>query len=323
VNATATALPAPPRRLNVETIRQVAPILVLVALVIGVTLKKSDFLSVGQQQALVLSAAPLLVFATGMTVVIMCGGIDLSIAAFAGFASLLFARWVPALGIGALFAVMAVGAAVGTVQGFIHVKAQIPSFVVTLGGMALWAGLALLQGKTSVSIAAGESVLSLNGELLGVPRLTLVALALAASTGLLMWATPVGRWVRAVGNNETAAYLSGVPVVGTRIAAFGFCTMCSALAACMMAIDQTNGAPRLGETQLLPTVAAVVVGGTAITGGVGGVGRTIIGVLIVKVLSIGLSVIGIAQSWENVLYGALVILAAALTIDRSKFTVLK
>lgn len=323
MTATATVVVPPKHRRELDALRRFAPLLVLVGLVIGLTLERSDFMSIGQQQQLVESAAPLLVFATGMTVVVMCGGIDLSIAAFAGFASLWFARFVPHLGIGALVAVMLLGAAIGTVQGVIHVKAQIPSFVVTLGGLALWAGFALLQDKPSILIASNSSVLALDGRLVGVPRLAILAGSLALVTGLLMWATPVGRWVRAVGSNETAAYLSGVPVVATRIAAFAFCTMCAALAGCMVAIDQTNGSPGTGSTQLLPTVAAVVVGGTAITGGVGGVGRTVVGVLIVKVLGTGLSIIGIGQKWENILYGALVIVAAALTIDRSKLTVVK
>ena len=319
-----TTLAAPRRRLNADVARQIAPTAVLVALVVAVSLKKDDFLSVDSLRTLAESSAALLILAAGMTVVVMCGGIDLSVAALASFSSVLFAKWVPDLGLKAILPVVVVAGVAGGVQGFIHVQAQIPSFVVTLGGMALWSGLGLwISDATPTAILDGSVIGFGEDRIAGLPKTVLLALIVALFVAAVMWATPVGRWVRAVGNSETASYLSGVPVLSTKIGAFAFSGMCSGLAGCVIAARSYTGAPRLADTLLLPVVAAIVVGGTAITGGHGGIGRTVIGVMIVAVLRVGLSVVGIDQAWEQILYGGLVIVAAAITIDRSKLTVLK
>lgn len=316
-------IPANPR-VDAEMVRRFIPTAVLVALVVAVSIKGDRFLSIGSLRALADSSAALLILAAGMTVVVMCGGIDLSVAAMASFASVLFGEWVPGLGLWAIGPVVLAGCLAGALQGFIHVHAQVPSFVVTLGGLAAWSGLALwISDATPVAIS-DSSVIGLGADrLLGVPKPVITALVVCVGVAVAMWATPLGRWIRAIGNSETAAYLAGTPVFATKIGAFAFSGMCSGLAGCVLAARSYTGAPRLADTLLLPVVAAVIVGGTAITGGHGGIGRTVVGVMIVAVLRVGLSVVGIDQAWEQILYGSLIIVAAALTIDRSKLTVLK
>jgi ribose transport system permease protein len=311
-------------RWHTDALRPLIPTAVLIGLVLAVSAKDRDFLGVDSLRTLSESSSPLLLLAVGMTLVVMCGGIDLSVAAMASFGSVLFAMWVPSMGLAAAIPVVAITTAAGAVQGTVHVVAQVPSFVVTLGGMALWSGLALtISDATPISVT-DPSIIDLGrDEVLGIPYTVIAALALALTAALVMWATPVGRWVRATGSSERAAYLAGVPVRFTKIGAFAFSGFCVGCAAIVLVARNQAGAPRLADSLLLPVVAAVVVGGTAITGGHGGIGRTIVGVLIVAVLRVGLSVIDIDQAWEQILYGALAIVAAALTIDRSKIAVLK
>ena len=311
-------------RWNAEALRQVIPVAVLIALVLAVSAKDSSFLGVNSQRTLAASSSPLLILAVGATFVVMCGCIDLSVAALASFGSVLFAMWVPSMGLAAVIPVVAVTSAAGALQGVVHVAAQIPSFVVTLGGMALWSGVALWISDATPIAVLDRSIIDLGTDrLFGVPVPVIAALAVAVIAGVVMRATPVGRWVRATGSSETASYLAAVPVIATKISAFAFSGFCAGFAAVVLVARGQSGAPRLADSLLLPVIAAVVVGGTAITGGHGGIGRTVVGVMIVAVLRVGLSVVDIAQTWEQILYGALVIVAAALTIDRSKLAVLK
>ena len=131
------------------------------------------------------------------------------------------------------------------------------------------------------------------------------------------------RWLIAIGSSEPAALLAGVPVAQTKIAVFVVSGACAGFAGVMLVGRTFSGAPSLADSLLLPVVAAIVVGGTAITGGFGGIGRTVIGVLIITVLRVGLSVAGVDSSYEQIFYGVLVIAAVALTIDRSKLPFVK
>jgi len=311
-------------RLTPDSLRQAIPLTVLIALVLAVSSRDSDFLSADSLRALADSSTPLLILGVGVTLVVMCGGIDLSVAALASFGSVLFAMWVPSMGFWAAVPAIAVTTGAGLVQGVVHVVAQIPSFVVTLGGMALWSGVALTVSDAAPIAMRNRTILDFGDkELWGVPLTVIAALVVALIAAVAMVTTPLGRWIRATGNSETAAYLAGVPVRATKIGSFAFSGFCAGAAAVVIVARGESGGPSSADTLLLPVVAAVVVGGTAITGGHGGIGRTVVGVLIVAVLRVGLSVIDISQTWEQVLYGALIIIAAALTIERSKLAVLK
>lgn len=308
----------------VRVLRSAAPVIVLVALVAGLAVADPSFLELDSLRALADSSSAMLLLAIGVTGVVLCGGIDLSVAALASLCSVLFAQWVPHLGIWAAIPVIAVATVAGAVQGAFHVFTQTPSFIVTLGGMALWSGLALtISGATTISVS-DETVTTWTQRLpLGVPAAFLAALIVAGLIGSVGVFTPAGRWMRAIGTSEPAALLAGVPVATTKIAAFAVSGGCAGAAAVVMVSRGYSGAPRLADSLLLPAVAAIVVGGTAITGGHGGIGRTVVGAMVVAVLRVGLSVVDIDQAWENVIYGLIVIAAVALTIDRSRLSVLK
>jgi ribose transport system permease protein len=319
------ARPAPAARRSArDVLLLVMPTTVLAVLVVALSLRNPDLRSLGSLLTIADSAAPLLVLAVGVTLVILCGGIDLSIAALAALSSVLFALWIPALGAAAAVPVVVLAAAAGALQGTVHVRARVPSFIVTLGGLALWSGIALVvSGARTVPVADLQAIRWAFTTVAGMPSAVLVALAVVALIGAVLRFTPAGRWVRAVGHAEPAARLAGIPVDAVKVAAFTASGACAGLAAVLLVGRTYSGAPSLGSSLLLPAVAAVVVGGTAITGGHGGIGRTVVGALIVVVLRVGLSLVGIDSGVEAIVYGVLTIGAVAVTLDRSKLQICK
>lgn len=303
----------------------VMPGAVLAVLVGAIALANPHFLRPASVWTLLDSAVPILILATGAMLVILCGGIDLSVAALASLASVLVALWIPVMDGWAVPVVVLLCALAGLAQGAIHVIAQIPSFLVTLGGMAVWAGIALvISGAATIGVSGTtlDWTFTRVGDI-GIPSAVLIGGALVIVVALGLQLTPLRRWLVAIGSSESAALMAGVPVAKTKMAVFAVSGACAGFAGVMLVGRTFSGAPSLADSLLLPVVAAIVVGGTAITGGFGGIGRTVIGVLIITVLRVGLSVAGVDSSYEQIFYGVLVIGAVALTIDRSKLPFVK
>lgn len=300
------------------------PIIILAVLLVLLSFGNADLLTPSSLLAVIDNAAPLMVLAAGATLVILCGGIDLSIGAMASLASVLTAMWMPAFGGQVAIPVVLVMAAAGLLQGVVHVAARVPSFIVTLGGMSLWIGIALaISGARTIPISDLGALNWAFTQWWGLPSAVLIALGFVVLVALVMRLTPFGRWISSVGHAEPAARLAGLPVGAVKIAAFTISGAGAGLAGVLLVARTFSGAPTLGESLLLPAVAAVVVGGTAITGGHGGLGRTVLGALVVVLLRVGLSLIGVDAGFEPIFYGVLIIIAVSVTIDRSKVAVLK
>ena len=301
------------------------PALALVGLLIALAIANPRLTSQRSLLSLADSAAPLVVLAAGATIVVLCGGIDLSIAALASMASVLLALWSPALSSWSILVVVGVCAVAGLIQGAVHVVFRIPSFIVTLGGMTVWSAVALLLSGASTIPMRDSSVTDWAFTRIGgvFPSAILVALATVAVLGLAMWLTPLRRWVAAIGHAEPAARLAGVPVGRVKTLAFTLSGATAGLAGVLVVARTFSGAPTLADSLLLPAVAAIVVGGTAITGGHGALWRTVVGACIVTLLRVGLSLIGIDAAYESIVYGVLIIGSVALTIDRTKVSIVK
>ena len=204
--------------------------------------------------------------------------------------------------------------------------AQIQSFVVTIGGLFLWTGVALVASSAkAVPVSYMHNVVKIVGgdeTTLGVPNSMAMALMiLAAIAAGLRW-LPAGRKIFALGVSERAAILSGLRADRLVIGVFTLSALCAGLAGIVLWRISAPAA-RLADALLLPTIAAVVVGGTSITGGVGGLRRTLVGVLIVALLRVGINVVGAPPQYQQIVYGVIVILAVTLTIDPQKLTVVK
>ena len=301
------------------------PVIALFALLAALAVADPDFLTQRSVTAAVRTSAPLVVLAAGATLVVLCGGIDLSIAALCSLSSVFFAMWLPDLGGLTAVAVVLAAAAIGAVQGIVHVVLRIPSFIVTLGGLSIFSAIALVISDAGpIRIVDRDATNWLTMYVGGViPMAFFVAVLVVAVIALVLKLTPLQSWITATGYSESAARLAGTPVDLVKIAAFMVSGACAGLAAVMLVSRTFSGSPTMADNLLLPAVAAIVVGGTAITGGHGSVWRSLVGALVITLLRVGLPIVGVPSAWEQILYGAIIVAAVALTLDRSKVLIIK
>jgi ribose transport system permease protein len=309
-----------------EQIRDLAPLLVLVGLVLVIGVLRPGFLSWDSLVVTVANTAILFILAAGSTFVVILGSIDLSIQAICSFSSVIVAVMLPGYGYVAFPAAVAMGLVIGTISGLFHVWLRIPSFIVTLATSGLLVSAALLLShERAISIdETGRARLAwVTGDFLGLPNVIWVA---AFVTALGIWSqkyTPFGRYSIAIGAGEPATWASGVRVNRYKVIAFAVSGALAALAGLLMAGREGSGSPTLADQLLLPAIAAVIVGGTAITGGAGGIGRTAVGALIITIVRVGMTFIGVNIFAQQIVFGAVLVLAVALTIDRTKIVIVK
>lgn len=324
----ADRIPAEParRRIDAGTLRNVAPPALLVALVFLVEAVAPGFMTLDTLRVILSDTAVLFILATGVTFVIMIGGIDLSIQALASLASVVLAQALPVIGYWGFPAAVLTGLVFGIVSGVVHVRLRVPSFVATLATGGVVAGLALLaaNGRAITIEEAGRLKTAwINTSSLGVPHVVMIAAAIGVAGIWIMRYTRFGRYSAAVGAGEPAARAAGINVQRTKITAFAISGLLAGVAGAILAARLSSGSPTLANQMLLPAIAAVIVGGTAITGGLGGVARTAIGAMIISIVRIGMTFAGVNIFAENIVFGAVLIAAVAITIDRSKIAIIK
>jgi len=258
-------------------------------------------------------AAFLGVLATGSTIVILLGHIDLSVPWTLSGAAIISTAFVgsgdPALAAAAIPAALAFGAVIGVLNGVGVAILRIPSMVWTLAVNSMLLGLAVLN--TGGFNPRGEASALMNamatGDALGLPLSFLIWIALAAGLSLFMARTSFGRYLRSVGYNEKATFLSGVSTPSVVFAAFAIAGVCSALGGVMLAGYANQAYQSMGDPFLLPTIAAVVIGGTSILGGRGGMLGTIGGAVFITLLTSILSVMQIGDAWRSMIFGGIII----------------
>jgi ribose transport system permease protein len=309
-----------------ERLRQWLPLATLIALVLLVGILQPGFLEPSTLLQLASDTAVLFILASGVTFVIMLGGIDLSIQSMASLASVIVALTVARLGYGAFVLAVAIGMLAGFFSGLAHVRLKIPSFIATLamGGVLFSTALVISKERsiTLEDVARGYQTW-ITGTLLGVPNVVVIALIVLAIAHTLQSRTPFGRYSAAIGAGEPAAYASGVKVDRQKVIAFVLSAGFAAVAGVILAGRLASGSPTLAAELLLPSIAAVVVGGTAITGGGGSIWRTLVGSLIISVVRIGMTFLGVNIFAQNIVFGAVLIAALDITIDRSKIPIVK
>lgn len=252
------------------------------------------------------------VVSVGMTFVVLTGGIDLSVGSVVALSAVLAAKFVK-MGVATELAGvcgLAVGAAVGVINGTLVVSGGIPPFIATLGTMGIARGLALI-------LAGGRSIYGLpssflwmgQGRVGSVPLPALIFLAVVALGHFLLLHTRFGLHAKVVGDNETAARVTGVNVRRVRLTAYTLSGVLAALAG-LMYMSRVNAAePMAGTFYELDAIGSVVIGGTSLFGGVGTVLGTLVGTLIMGVLRNGLNILAVAPYYQQVAIGAAVILA--------------
>jgi ribose transport system permease protein len=307
------------------------PLVVLIALSLGLGLLNPSFFTFRNLVwGLANSAAIPLILAMGATFIILMGSIDLSIEGLlsvgATIVALLcandsnqndFGWWGP------LLAILAC-TGLGLLNGLVHVVLRIPSFMATLGLWFVGLGIGTVALGGSAVRVLDHSIRAIAFErVLAFPLAVWIAAATFLFALLLERRTRFGRYIYAIGGGEDIAALSGVPVKRTRILAFALAGFFTGLAAVLAAAQLGQANTTIADGRLFMTVTAVVVGGTALTGGWGGVANSLVGVLIVAVLANGMVLLGISPYVHETVQGLMIIAAVALSIRRSASFVIK
>lgn len=291
----------------------------LIAIYLAFYLINPSFLNTFNLKNLLTNMAPLLVMACGATYVRLLGSLDLSMGAVCSCANVLLVMLMPSVGPWAYGVAIIFGIATGFILGVIHTKLKIPSFIASLGMMNVYNSLALLLTPSPVMIAKAErTYIAWGKEKFGVVgAITIAAVIVMLLLHLVQKRTVIGKSISLTGANERTARISGINVSATKIFAFTICGMTSAMAGILLAIKLQSSAPTVGSPFTLQAVAAVLLGGTAMTGGKGSVLMTLVGVLIVTAIENGMTIIGVDAFWSQIVFGALTIVAMFLTTDRS------
>jgi ribose transport system permease protein len=298
-----------------KRLQKLLPFLSLIVLFVLLWIASPYFLTATNLSSLVRQTAVINIMALGMTIVIISGGIDLSVGAILAMAGLLgtmaMERGLPiplgiAIGIG-------VGLLCGLLNGVLITRLKIAPFIVTLGTLGIFRGSTLLisNGLPVHNIPAGFSFLG-EGNLLGVPFVLWLLILCAIAMHFILEHTRLGRYSFAIGSNPAAAIYAGIPVKSYTTAVYAIGGLLTGLAGMIEASRLMTGQPTAGNGYELQAIAAVVIGGGSLRGGEGSVVGTLIGAFIMGLLANGSDLLGISNYVQQVVIGAVIILAVSL-----------
>lgn len=310
--------------LNLRTI--ILPLVAIVVLIIYFTSVNPLFFSSANALNIGRQSSVLLIVALAGTVVILIGSIDLSVGALVTLTGILAAMTVDSFGVGgAIMVAILVGGLVGLINGSLVTMLKVPSFLVTLGMLSILSGV-------SNQISQGQSILFMNATLpdmvngavvLGIPNVIWFALIATGILTVIAFRTKLGRYLYALGGGEQVAANAGVSVTFYKVLSFVLAGGICGFAGVIMTGQVGAGTPTAGSSLLLNSIAAVVMGGTALSGGIGGPHRTFLGVLVIAILTNGMDVTEVNSFTQDIVKGLVIILAVSLTIDRSKYSFIK
>ncbi|KPW57346.1 MULTISPECIES: ABC transporter permease [Pseudomonas] len=292
-------------------------LLFLVALIVIFTLYNPMFLSARNIKNILTEVSIYGIIGVGMTYVILTGGIDLAVGSLLAFAAISGAFLMQALGgdffMGWLVAMLA-ACAVGTMAGYLHGKVVtrfgVPAFIVTLGGLTVWRGATLIVNDGAPVSGFNEAFRWWGrGDVLGVPVPVLVFLVVALVGYIALRYTRYGRQVYAVGGNPEAARLSGLSVQSVVLSVYVITGFLAGLAGFLLSARLGSAEAVAGTGYELRIIASVVIGGTSLFGGLGGVGGTIVGALLIGVLINGLVIMNVSAYYQQVVIGIIIVLA--------------
>ncbi|WP_460044355.1 ABC transporter permease subunit [Pseudomonas sp. S2_H01] len=299
-----------------ELMRTIGMLPVLILLLVGFALMTDSFMTWQNLSIITQQASVNVVLAAGMTFVILTAGIDLSVGAILAASAVvaLQASMSPQWGMLGIFAGVGFGLLLGLVNGGLIAFMRLPPFIVTLGALTAMRGLArlLADDKTVFNPDLPFAFIG-NDSVLGVPWLVIIAVAVIVISWFILRRTVMGVQIYSVGGNPEAARLSGIKVWKVLLFVYAVSGALAGLGAVMSAsrLFAANGL-QLGQSYELDAIAAVILGGTSFTGGVGTIGGTLIGALIIAVLTNGLVLLGVSDIWQYIIKGIVIIGAVAL-----------
>ncbi|MDH2444674.1 ABC transporter permease [Amnibacterium sp. CER49] len=302
----------------------------IVIFVVFTILAPQSYPTVGNILVMASHVSVYAILSIGMLLVILNGGIDLSVGSTLGLSGMVAGFLMQGVKLGgvtlypAVWVVvviaLAVGALVGLVNGILVARLKVAPFVATLGTLYAVRGLAeLMTNGLTFSSLDGDPALGNTGfdwlgfnRILNVPIGVLVMIVVAVLVSLVLNRTVFGRWVYASGGNERAAELSGVPVRRVKVRVYVASGVCAAIAGVILASELTSASPTAGTSYELTAIAAVVIGGAALTGGRGNIRGTLLGAFVIGFLSDGLVIVGVSAYWQTVFTGTVIVLAVLL-----------
>ena len=257
------------------------------------------------------------ILAVGVTFVLLTGGVDLSLGSLVALTGVIAASFahpgdyplvVP------LFMGIAAGTACGAINGAVVTRGSVPPFIATLGMMTIARGLAqVISGGRPVSNMNPDMV-RIAGDIAGIPIPVIILACVALAAWVILANMRIGRHIYAVGGNENAARASGINVRRVKMFAYTLCGGLSGLAGIVLAARITTGQPNAGIAYELDAIAAVVIGGTSLSGGVGSVGGTVLGALLMGVINNGLDLLNVSSYYQQIIKGMIII--GAVWLDR-------
>lgn len=300
---------------------KLGPLLGLLLIAVVISILNPGFLTAGNLLNVLRQVSINALIAFGMTFVILTGGIDLSVGSTLALSSAVSAMMM-ANGLDPLLAVLVglvIGALLGAVNGLVIAKGKVAPFIATLATMTIFRGitLVLLDGRPVSGLSDGGFFdLMGKGYLLGIPIPAVLMMITFVILFIILKQTTVGRRVYAVGGNEEAAILSGIKADRIKVLVYSLTGMLSAFAGMILTSRLSSAQPTAGSAYELDAIAAVVLGGTSLSGGKGKIVGTLIGALIIGVLNNGLNLIGVSSFFQQVVKGSVILLAVLL--DRKK-----
>jgi len=294
-------------------------LIALCALISGITPK---FLSSYNLAIVVRQVSFIGIVAAGQTLVLLLGGIDLSVGAVAGLTAILGAMMMTTLGINpfaTMLLAMLLGFAFGLVNGFMIAWLKLNAFIVTLATGEVFAGtiLVLTRGYSITGIPSSFAVLG-QGMVGPVPVPVVFMLAVYAILAFICSSTPFGRSLFAIGGNREAARFAGLRVERVEMLVYAIAGMLAALAGMLFVSRVNAGQPTTGASWLMPSITAAIIGGTSLTGGVGTVWGTLLGAVFMGVLANGIVLMNVSSYWERVIIGIFVIVAVLVDLVRRR-----
>ena len=294
--------------------------MILVAAAVAATTDR--FLDEGNLANLALQVSIVAIVAIGSTVVILTGGIDLSPGSAIALMTMVFAilakNWALPLPL-AIVAVLALGLVLGLVNGLLTAYLRIPSFITTLATLSAFRGIAFMFNNGSPIFSVSPNIEALfYGTLAGVPLPLFYVVALYALAWWFLHYTALGRAMYAVGGNPNAALLSGIDVRRTQLAAFLIAGLAAAIGAVLMAARLNSGSPNYGVGMELSAIAAAVIGGASLAGGRGHIVNTVIGAMTIVIVQNALNLNAVPTSAQNVIIGAIIVLAVGIDMWRGE-----
>ncbi|KMY44693.1 ribose ABC transporter permease [Bacillus sp. FJAT-27916] len=304
-----------------ELLPKLGPLFGLLLLIVVLTLLNPNFLTVSNLLNVLRQVSISGLIAFGMTFVILTGGIDLSVGSTLALtgavaASLIASGTDPIIAMGVA---LVLGLILGAINGIIITKGRVAPFIATLATMTVYRGLTLVYTEGKPVSGLGDSVafqMFGKGYFLGIPVPVITTILAFVVLYLILHKTNFGRRVYAVGGNEEASKLSGINTDRVKIWVYAITGLLASVSALILTSRLNSAQPTAGESYELDAIAAVVLGGTSLTGGRGWIFGTLVGVLIIGVLNNGMNLIGVSSFFQQVVKGVVILLAVML--DRKK-----